>query len=194
LNPVSLLLILLNFAMIGLLPRLHFRQDGRLNGRWWLTAAPLLLSPSILVLHALGIWFPGLSLGSLPAPWDGILCVPFQVLSIAGIAMTIGCHRIPLSLWHQDNDAPRALVTWGPYRRVRHPFYASFLLAMVGAFVFLPDAGTLGALLLAFFILNTTAGKEEARLSASDFGAEYRAYMRNTGRFLPRIPHRSEAP
>jgi protein-S-isoprenylcysteine O-methyltransferase Ste14 len=33
--------------------------------------------------------------------------------------------------------------------------------------------------------LGRTARREERRLLASDFGAEYRAYMQRTGRFLP---------
>ena len=78
------------------------------------------------------------------------------------------------------------LVTTGPYRWVRHPFYDSLALcvlanSLVAAnwFLFLT-----GGLLLVLIIVRTR--KEEEKLLAR-FGVAYRAYMERTGRFLPRI-------
>ena len=77
------------------------------------------------------------------------------------------------------------LVTSGPYRWVRHPFYDA--LALFVAAVFLITANwfllVTGVLVLALILLRTR--KEEQNLVAR-FGDEYRAYMRRTGRFLPR--------
>lgn len=181
-NSISLLVLLLvNFLAIGLLPRLFFRRDGKFNIRWLATGAPFFVVPATLVLA----WF-----GVVQAV-DSVIGAAFATLlstvSIALIAMTVGTHRIPLALWHQDNDAPAEIVTWGPYARVRHPFYTSFLLAFAAAVVALPHALTVGALLYAFVALSITAVREEKRLSASKFGDEYRNYMSVSGRFLPRI-------
>ncbi len=44
-----LLLIVLNFALIGLLPRIFFRRDGSLNARWWATALPFGVVPAFLI-------------------------------------------------------------------------------------------------------------------------------------------------
>ena len=35
--------------------------------------------------------------------------------------------------------------------------------------------------------VNVTAAREEKRLSESEFGAEYRAYLQTTGRFFPKL-------
>jgi protein-S-isoprenylcysteine O-methyltransferase Ste14 len=77
-------------------------------------------------------------------------------------------------------------VTYGPYQRVRHPFYAAFLLAFAGAFLLAPQWGALSTLIYAFLTLNFTAANEERRLAGSRLGAEYQNYLRQTGRFWPR--------
>ena len=78
------------------------------------------------------------------------------------------------------------LVTTGPYRWVRHPMYASAALAIVGnplvaANWYLFVAGCLALLLL---VIRTR--KEEQNLIAK-FGDDYRNYMQQTGRFVPRL-------
>jgi protein-S-isoprenylcysteine O-methyltransferase Ste14 len=179
-----ILLILLNFALIGLLPKVFFRRDSVLNVRWWATAIPFWIVPVFLVAAPA----TGLA-GWAPPGWDEPLNLAAVVLSACSVALTsftVGTHRIPISLWHQNDDSPRYLVTHGAYRWIRHPFYASFLLAFLAAFVTLPHWVTLVALVYAFVALNLTAAGEEQRLSRSDFGPEYRLYIQRTGRFLPR--------
>ncbi len=81
------------------------------------------------------------------------------------------------------------LVTHGPYRWVRHPFYdvgflwltslsllsANWLLALFGAAV------------LTMLVIRSRV--EEAKL-IERFGEEYRAYARRTGKFFPRFGSR----
>ena len=78
------------------------------------------------------------------------------------------------------------LVTTGPYRWVRHPFYSSVVLSVLANslaaanwFLFLT-----GSLLFMLLVIRTR--KEEGNLVAR-FGDEYGKYMRRTGRFVPRI-------
>jgi protein-S-isoprenylcysteine O-methyltransferase Ste14 len=78
------------------------------------------------------------------------------------------------------------LVTTGPYRWVRHPFYLSFAICMLANtlvtanwFVFAS-----GSVVLVLLIIRTA--KEEENL-LSRFGDDYRNYMKKTGRFLPRL-------
>ena len=78
------------------------------------------------------------------------------------------------------------LVTSGPYRWVRHPFYDSVALwiaalSLAAANWFLLAGGLVT---LALLVVRTSA--EEERLIAR-FGESYRAYMNRTGRFLPRL-------
>lgn len=186
-NDAVLLLYLLNFIFIGLLPKIFFKKDGRFNLMWWLTASPYVLCALFLILSFLG-YLPRLTgYGNNTARVFELISVPFSVASIAMIFLTLGTHRIPIALWHQDNDAPKHIVTYGAYRWIRHPFYASFLLALLGALVFCPQVGTLATFVQGLVILNITAAREEKRLSASEFGDEYGEYMRRTGRFWPRL-------
>jgi protein-S-isoprenylcysteine O-methyltransferase Ste14 len=76
------------------------------------------------------------------------------------------------------------LVTDGPYRWVRHPFYDVVLLGVIS--MSLLTANWLLALsgLTAFAMLVVRTRIEEEKL-VERFGDEYRAYMARTGRFLP---------
>ncbi len=78
------------------------------------------------------------------------------------------------------------LVTHGPYRWVRHPFYLAFAMAMIAntlitANMFLGITGT-----AAFLAIVARTSIEESKL-IDRFGDDYVSYMRCTGRFLPRI-------
>ena len=78
-----------------------------------------------------------------------------------------------------------ALVSTGPYRWVRHPFYDAVTLllaanALAAANWFLWLGGTLVVMLL---VARTRI--EEAHLLRR-FGEPYRAYVERTGRFLPK--------
>jgi protein-S-isoprenylcysteine O-methyltransferase Ste14 len=107
--------------------------------------------------------------------------------SVALLFLRLGTHRVPLALWHQENDAPASIVTHGAYARIRHPFYAAFLLAFVAAVALFPHLGTVLPLCYAAIRLNATAAREERRLAASEFGDAYREYLARTGRFLPAL-------
>ena len=81
------------------------------------------------------------------------------------------------------------LVTTGPYRFVRHPFYVSAALAysantLAAANWFI---GLTGVLALSLLVLRTTTEEEHL---VRRFGDDYRQYMRKTGRFFPRLAHR----
>jgi protein-S-isoprenylcysteine O-methyltransferase Ste14 len=78
------------------------------------------------------------------------------------------------------------MVSTGPYRWVRHPFYDSLALAalangLAAANWFLLVTGGLVVILL----VARTRTEEEKLLAR--FGDSYRHYMERTGRFLPRL-------
>jgi protein-S-isoprenylcysteine O-methyltransferase Ste14 len=190
-NQNSLLLAAANFGLIGVLPWVFFRP-GRFNRMWLLTSFPFVLSGGSIVAGTLGIlpdFWP-------PAETPGNVCSAAAMLVFATafllIGMTLGSHRIPLALWHQADDTPRHIVTWGAYARLRHPFYTSFLLTLVGSFLLAPNWGTLAAFAAGFAMLNATASREEKRLCTSDFQSEYADYLGRTGRFIPRFAGRHE--
>ena len=78
------------------------------------------------------------------------------------------------------------LVTSGPYRWVRHPFYVSFQLVVLAVSLMMACWFVLaiGSVVLLLLILRTA--KEEEKL-IERFGDEYRRYMERTGRFWPRL-------
>jgi len=120
----------------------------------------------------------------IPAPvrWTGI-----ALGAIAGGLIVWTFHHLGRNL--TDTVVTRrahTLVTAGPYRWVRHPFYDSVALLMLGIslaaanwFLFL-----IGGVLFWLFVIRTR--REEACLLAR-FGDSYRAYLNRTGRFLPRL-------
>lgn len=177
-------IILANFLLIGILPRIFFRKDGQFNLMWWLTASPLFLNGIVVFLGQLNYLSAS---AELPLAASQILSVLLSVLSISMISMTLGTHRIPLALWHQENDAPKQIVTWGTYKYIRHPFYTSFLTAQLASVLYFPHLLTLVGFIASIIVLNQTAEREEKRLSASDYGQEYIEYTKNTGRFIPKI-------
>lgn len=78
------------------------------------------------------------------------------------------------------------LVTSGPYRWIRHPLYTMGMLSYM-SFAMLSANWFIAVLSVAVFvILNIRLPLEEAGL-IDKFGDEYRAYMRRTGRFLPKL-------
>jgi protein-S-isoprenylcysteine O-methyltransferase Ste14 len=80
------------------------------------------------------------------------------------------------------------LVTHGPYRWVRHPFYD--VVFLWGLSLSLLTANWLMALLgfSAFTMMVLRTRIEEKKL-IERFGAQYRTYMERTGRFFPHVTH-----
>ena len=77
------------------------------------------------------------------------------------------------------------LVTTGPYRWVRHPFYGAFALSVLANSLAAANwyLFVTGAAAFALIVIRT--GKEEENLIAR-FGARYEHYMDRTGKFFPR--------
>ncbi|HEY2930162.1 MAG TPA: isoprenylcysteine carboxylmethyltransferase family protein [Acidobacteriota bacterium] len=123
---------------------------------------------------------------SVPLP-DSFRWIGVAVAAVAGALLIWTLHSLGKNL--TDTVVTRrehTLVTIGPYRWIRHPFYDSVALcifanSLIAAnwFLFLT-----GGLALVLIVVRTR--KEEEKLLAR-FGDAYRAYMQRTGRFLPRI-------
>ena len=78
------------------------------------------------------------------------------------------------------------LVTTGPYRWVRHPFYVSTALLILGVSLLTANwlVAACGVVVITLLVLRTPT--EEQKL-IERFGEAYRQYMATTGRFLPRL-------
>jgi protein-S-isoprenylcysteine O-methyltransferase Ste14 len=123
---------------------------------------------------------------SLPLPiwlrWTG---VAVYAAGTSLLTWTLRCLGVNLT----DTVVTRqvhTLVTRGPYRWVRHPFYDAMALltvavALIAANWFILLTGT-----VVFALLAVRSWTEEANLLAR-FGDPYRAYKESTGRFVPRV-------
>jgi protein-S-isoprenylcysteine O-methyltransferase Ste14 len=76
------------------------------------------------------------------------------------------------------------LITHGPYRWVRHPFYDVLLLGVVSMSLLTANWVLAFSGAAAFMLIVIRTRKEEEKL-IERFGDDYRAYMKRTGRFLP---------
>jgi protein-S-isoprenylcysteine O-methyltransferase Ste14 len=86
--------------------------------------------------------------------------------------------------------ADHELVTWGPYRWVRHPMYPTFLLLAIGMFL-LTAHWLIGLppLLGVALVMAFRTPREEAMM-VERFGDEYRRYADGVDRYLPRLQAR----
>ena len=82
--------------------------------------------------------------------------------------------------------ARHSLVTSGPYRWVRHPFYVATALAVTADSIVTANwfLAVTGAVVVALIVIRT---RTEERKLVERFGVEYRSYMERTGRFFPRL-------
>lgn len=190
-SDVALTLCLINFGYIALLPRKFFKRGSKLTLGWWATAWPLFAMPALIALHYWG-WLPTLlhvdKETALLLPVLSVFSVVFSTLSLVVVGFTVGTHRVPIYMFHdkEDSGQTKHLVTWGPYQWIRHPLYASYVYALIAAFMYAPSIPTFLTLAYGYVALNMTASKEEKRLCGHDeFGDEYRDYIKNTGRFWP---------
>jgi protein-S-isoprenylcysteine O-methyltransferase Ste14 len=85
--------------------------------------------------------------------------------------------------WEMPED--QKLVTWGPYRYVRHPSYFGYFLMFVGFFFLWPNVFTLFpfSAIPSYFKITF----EEERLLVKRFGDAFIEYQKKTGRLFPKI-------
>lgn len=109
------------------------------------------------------------------------------VLVVGGQAGTFWCYRALGDAWRVGirRRERTALVTIGPYARVRHPIYSFQMMILLGVVLLLPTPLSLVALALHGVASGVKARHEEAHLTALHEGA-WRAYAARAGRFLPR--------
>jgi protein-S-isoprenylcysteine O-methyltransferase Ste14 len=114
--------------------------------------------------------------------WAGV-----ATLVAGGMLLTWTVHTLGPNLTDTVVTRRRhTLVTAGPYRWVRHPFYGAVALSLTANALAAANCFLLAAGLAVIALLVTRTDAEEARL-LSRFGDSYRTYMTRTGRFLPGV-------
>jgi protein-S-isoprenylcysteine O-methyltransferase Ste14 len=138
----------------------------------------LVFSDLISVLYAFPFYFQ--------VPFAFYLQIFGLVCTLAGYFLFIwsvaarGIHAVS---WEMPEK--QKLVTWGPYRYVRHPSYLGYFLMFFGLFFLWSNFFTLFpmAAVPGYYLVTI----EEERLLTQRFGNEYLEYQKRTGRFFPRL-------
>jgi len=133
----------------------------------------LLFSPSLFWFHlSMPDWLRWLGVGL------GIISLPF----LTRVHYVLDKYwDISLTL-REDHK----LVTSGPYRWVRHPMYTVHIVYFFTWVLVSANLLLLINYLLTIILIFARIPKEE-RMLLERFGDEYRAYMKRTGRLLPRF-------
>ncbi|MEX2121447.1 MAG: isoprenylcysteine carboxylmethyltransferase family protein [Pirellulales bacterium] len=123
---------------------------------------------------------------SMPLPdwlrWIGLAIVGFCGVLVVWTFRTLGRNLTDTVVTRREHS----LVTSGPYRFVRHPFYLAFALGIIGGSLVAANWFLLLAGIIPFGFLVVRTRIEEEKL-IERFGHEYRDYMQRVGRFLPRL-------
>jgi paraquat-inducible protein A len=192
-DEVARMILLAGFAImapVGIYFRVRSRTDEKLDRRQegW---------PILLTLRPLALAFmAGLVAFLIHPTW--MAWASFDLpnwVRWSGVAMGVGTACLLIwtfsSLGHNLTDTVvtrrnASLVTHGPYRWVRHPFYLAFGMAIL-ANTLVTANGYLGATGTAAFLVMVARTSIEERKLIDRFGRSYLDYMQRTGRFLPRI-------
>jgi len=178
------------FMPVGVYHRLKARTgeklDRRQEGLFIMITLRLVGVAGMAGLIAYLINPASMAWSAVPLPvglrWMGVVLALLAGLLLVWMFRTLGRNLTDTIVTRKQHS----LVTTGPYRWVRHPFYTSAALlvlanSLVAANWFFFVAGCLMFLLLAI-----RTRKEEENLIAR-FGDHYRNYMQRTGRFVPRL-------
>ena len=123
---------------------------------------------------------------SMPLPvwlrWIGVGLAVLGTILKTWTFHTLGENLTDTVVTRQEHS----LVTSGPYRWVRHPFYSSFAMDMIAISLLMANWFVLASGAAAFVMIAVRTRTEEEKL-LERFGDEYLAYMQKTGRYWPRF-------
>jgi protein-S-isoprenylcysteine O-methyltransferase Ste14 len=156
-----------------------FFKPSRGQTRWRLT---LFASIAIGLVATLGALWARTSIGAWATMIGGTLGIGAQVLFWTAVR----AHGRQRPSGAFASLAPSGLITHGPYRWVRHPFYTAYVLAFLAGAAF-AQSGWLWlvpAWMVTIYAL--AAHREELLILSSPLGRSYVEYQRSTGAFFPR--------
>ena len=169
------------FFFVGLPSYLERRPDRPLWVRG-IHDAGLLLS----LAHLAGAFF-------LPPRSDNF-AVAGIIMYTASVALFLSAMEAAaetrLQRMYIDHPLPDRLITDGPYRWVRHPFYLGYIIGALAPAVAIDSVWMVLISATMIAITVTAAFREEGIWLASSRADAYREYQRRTGMFLPFVTRR----
>lgn len=142
--------------------------------------------------------FSFIGTGAVPALFLGMFIVPIKLANGIAAAVLLIC-SLALYEWARhviwgrkfhiawSSGVPDELVDEGPYARIRHPLYASYMLAFLALFVAMPSLLTLLILIFNLALFTHAVFREERNLMSSDLAGAYAEYKERTGMFIPGV-------
>lgn len=131
---------------------------------------------------ALDAWFGPIAFGAA-TPALAFMGVAFMM---GGLALAAYAHNYLGADWRTGvpTEGPAALVTTGPYARLRHPIFVGVHAGQIGLFLAWPSVFTLVCMVVGVTVIQIQARVEEARLKAA-FGQRYSDYAARTPGWAP---------
>jgi protein-S-isoprenylcysteine O-methyltransferase Ste14 len=188
--------IVLAIGMLAILPiaiyrRVRSQASGESLDRWQEGAFILFTLRPIGIATMLGLFAyminpDWMAWSSMPLPasvrWVGVGLGVIGGTLLLWTLRSIGKNLTDTVVTRREHT----LVTRGPYRWVRHPFYDAVLLSVIANGLVAANWFLLAGGLVTFGLIVLRTAREEERLLAR-FGDAYRNYMSRTGRFLPKV-------
>jgi len=185
--------------VIGTLLRTYYTRRERVRVRKWAESDPL--DRILLALASVGMILPIIFLAT---SW---LDFADYELPLWADRMTAGAGGLVfvatlILLWRSHADLGRnwswtvetyenhTLVTKGVYRSIRHPMYAAHLLWGIAQALLIHNWLAGPAFLAGFVPLYLYRAPREERMMLELFRHEYRLYMEQTGRIIPKLRSR----
>lgn len=119
--------------------------------------------------------------------WAQIAGFVLQLGAGALFAWAIAASRAAALDYAFTSEKPRGLVETGPYRHIRHPFYASYILFWTGWTLATWSLYALAPLAILTTLYTLAARAEERKFAATPMAGAYAAYKQRTGFFWPRL-------
>jgi protein-S-isoprenylcysteine O-methyltransferase Ste14 len=157
------------------------KREERGDRSFWL------ILPSFLVIFFGAplefLYTPGL------LPRASVMQIAGLALILAALVLRIWARRIIRGMYtgHVQILTGHRLVQEGPYRYIRHPGYAGFMLMGLGIAMGYSSLIGLGAVPLLLYPGLVYRMRVEEKMLEQQFGEEYRHYANNTGRCFPRL-------
>ena len=136
---------------------------------------------------AVGFWstLGAKGLAALAPLWMAIAGAVGLLLSLALFHWAAFSIRGRTFSYAGNQDLPQFVHSTGPYRYIRNPFYASYLLAIVSTVVMWPNWWGVAIVVGMVGYFEWLARFEEAKFEKSPVAAEYAKYK--AGRLIPRF-------
>ncbi len=188
---LALVMVILATMAIGIPHRIKAASSGeRISHKeeGYFFAATLRLTGLLLWINTLAyLLYPtSVAWASIPIPlwlrWFGLIAAALSSALLYWTLSSLGKNLTDTVVTRKD----AVLVTRGPYRWVRHPFYVCAALIMASVTILAANwLIGLGSLLVLTLLAIRTPKEEQMLIER--FGDDYRRYIETTGKFVPRL-------